>query len=179
MANVTPTIKGIFVKSHINAVKEKKGSEGIKLLEQQYGEPLDFKNTDNVLVSKEVKLIEYITQILADTPIPDDQLAYEAGKQHFRDFATTPLARIVLPFFKNQFKSVIMQAQSIAGHVFQGVIFSSQDLGEHEVKLTMKNNDYPLDHFKGFFQAWMEYSGLHGTVTATNHDGSYDYVMKW
>lgn len=179
MTTLTPTIKGIFLKSHINAVKQAKGEEGIKQLEETYGKPLSFKNSDDIPVREEVKLIEVITQLLSTTPISPEQLPFEAGKQHFRDFTTTPLAKIVLPFFKNQFKQVVLQAQNIAGHVFQGVTFETHDEGEKKIKLIMRNNDYPIDHFKGFFQAWMEYSGLQGTIEAKEINGAYEYLMSW
>lgn len=177
--NETPTIKGVFVKSHIAAVRREKGDEGVEQLEKKYGKPLVFKNSDNVPIRDEVFLIECAVQILSKTPIPKEKVSYEAGRLHFKDFLTTPLAKILFPFFKNQFKLLMMQARSIAGHVFQGVDFSSVDLGEKAVKVVTKNNDYPVEHFQGLFQEWMEYSGLKGTVEQAIVEDSYEYTMKW
>jgi len=175
----TPTIKGIFVKSHVEAVRREKGDEGLKLLEEKYAKPLNFKNSENVPLRDEVRLIEYALEILSDKPIPKEDFAYEAGKLHFRNFLTTPFAKILFPFFKNRFRLVTMQAHNIAGHVFEGVRFYSVGLADKSVKVVMKNNDYPIDHFRGFLQEWMEYSGLQGTVIAEDKDGAYEYTLEW
>ncbi len=74
---------------------------------------------------------------------------------------------------------MMLQTQNIAGHIFQGVQFQAEDLGEKSVKVSMRNNDYPLSHFQGLLQEWMNYSGLHGTVAAVKTDDAYNYTMKW
>jgi uncharacterized protein (TIGR02265 family) len=180
MASKQPTIKGIFVNSHINAVKKAKGAEGVRALEKKYGKPLHFKNNQDVLIREEVKLIEAALEVLSSSPIPSSHLSFEAGKLHFRNFSTTPLARIIFSVFRKKFKLMMMQSENIAGHVFRGVRFSSENLGPKEVKVTMENNDYPIDHFKGLFQEWMIYSGCHGTVEAEETSPNrYEYVMRW
>ena len=75
---------------------------------------------------------------------------------------------------------LMMQSSSIAGHVFRGVIFSSRDLGERGVEVTMSNNDYPIDHFRGLFQEWMNYAGLRGVVHARQQNrNEYVYTIQW
>ncbi len=179
MDSQTPTIKGIFVKSHINRIKKEKGDDGLHLLEEKIGHPLDFKNTDNVPLRDEVAILEAAVRILSKEPLPEEKVSLEAGKLHFNNFLTTPLAKILFPFFKDKFKTVMMQTQNIAGHVFEGVNFTSMVLGEKEVRITMRNNDYPIEHFQGFFQEWMKYSGLNGSVDAVKTDGAYEYTMRW
>lgn len=173
-----PTIKGIFVKSHIDSIKKAKGEDGLKLLEEKYGSPLIFKNADSIPVRDEVRLLECATEILSPD-LPKEQVSFEAGRLHFKDFLTTPFARILFPFFKNQFKTMMLQSHNIAGHIFEGVTFTAVDLGENSVKVIMKNNDYPLAHFQGLLQEWMNYSELHGNVEAVKRDDAYEYTMKW
>lgn len=178
MTDSTPTIKGIFVKAHVTAMKEEKGEEGLRLLEEKYGGPLTFQNTDNIPLRDEVKLLECSVELL-QPDIPKDKISYEAGRLHFKNFLKTPFARVLFPFFKNQFKLMMLQAHNIAGHVFQGVTFTTEDIGEHEVKVMTTHNDYPIEHFQGFLKEWMEYAGLNGIVTATKRDDTYEYRMKW
>jgi uncharacterized protein (TIGR02265 family) len=121
MSENTPTIKGIFLKSHINGIRKEKGEEGIRLLEQKYGKPLDFKNTDNVPVREEVHLLECAVEILSDEILPKEKVSYESGRLHFKNFLTTPIAKIIFPYFKNQFKLMIMNAQNIEVHIFERV----------------------------------------------------------
>lgn len=175
-----PTIKGIFVLSHIKAVRHAKGEAGIRELKERYGQPLNFKNSDNVPVREEVKLIECALDVMSTTPIPPESTAFEAGRLHFRNFTTTPLGRLVFSFYRKKFKMLMLRAENIAGHVFRGVQFTSVDLGPSAVKVIMENNDYPIDHFRGLFQEWMNFAGLTGVVEAAETaPNRYEYTMRW
>jgi uncharacterized protein (TIGR02265 family) len=132
-----------------------------------------------VPVREEVKIIELALDILSPLPIPPERRAFEAGRLHFRNFSTTPLGRIVFSMFRTDFKLMMMQASNIAGHVFKGVHFASEDLGPKAVRVTMTNNDYPIDHFRGLFQEWMEFAGKSGRVEASAAGGAYAYTMRW
>jgi hypothetical protein len=72
-----------------------------------------------------------------------------------------------------------MHAQNIAGHIFERVEFSSNELSEKSIQLIMKNNDYPIEHFQGFLQEWQNYSGLHGNVRAEKKEDAYVYTIQW
>jgi uncharacterized protein (TIGR02265 family) len=175
-----PTIRGIFMKSHVQAVAQKKGDPGLKELEKMYGGPTQFKNSDEVPIREEVKLLECAVQILSDCPIPKENISYEAGRLHFKDFSSTPLGKLVLPFFKNNYKMILLRAKYLGGHVFRGVTFLSDELGPNAVQLTMSNADYPIDHFRGLFEAWMEYCGLCGTIQAIEPmERVHQYVISW
>jgi hypothetical protein len=44
----------------------------------------------------------------------------------------------------------------------------------------MENNDYPIDHFRGFFHAWMEFSRYKGEVEAEDAgNDTYVYTVRW
>jgi uncharacterized protein (TIGR02265 family) len=175
-----PTIKGIFVNSHINTLKNIKGEDGLNELERRFGSPPVFKNSDDVPVSDEVKIIEICLDLLSERLLPENERAFEAGRLHFRNFSKTPLGRIIFSVFRNNFKLLMMQTKYLAGHVFRGVKFSSEDLGDNSIKVVMKNNDYPIDHFKGLFMEWMEFSGRKGTINARQlPPNTYEYIMKW
>lgn len=177
---MTPTIRGVFVNSHVDAVRRSKGEEGIRALEERYGKPVRFGNTERVPVREEIKIIEIAFQILSEIPATAEQLTFEAGRFHFRNFITTPLGKFVFSFFKDSFKSVMLRATAVAEQIFEGVEFSTQDLGPTSVKVTMKNNDYPLGHFKGLFHEWMHQSMGQGRVQASETpDGAFEYVMTW
>src|SRR5258708_36441396 len=92
----TPYIKGVFLKSHINAVVKARGPKGLKQLELCYGKPLTYKKLDDGPVRDEIKFFECAIQIISDKLIHPSQLPYEAGRLHFWNFSTTPLAKFVL-----------------------------------------------------------------------------------
>ena len=175
-----PTIKGIFVNSHLAAVRKALGDDGVRRLEELYGKPLQFKNSDDVLVGEEVKIIEYALDILSSEPIPEPQRAFEAGRLHFKNFSTTPLAKIIFSLFRSEFKLMMLQSKNIAGHVFQGVHFNAKEITPKKVVITMMNNDYPIDHFRGLFAEWMVFSGNKGEVTAVHIPPDvYEYTIEW
>jgi uncharacterized protein (TIGR02265 family) len=175
-----PTIKGIFVNSHVKVVREHKGEEGVLELEKRFGKPVRFRNGENVFVSDEVRLIELALNILTDDRLSPEEQTFEAGRLHFRNFTTTPLARIIFSQFRKNLKLLLMQTKHIAGHVFQGVRFSSVEIGPTTVKIIMENNDYPLEHFKGLFYEWILYSGYEGNVIAHQHSpDKYEYLVLW
>lgn len=175
-----PTIKGIFVNSHVKKVRQEKGEEGVRELEKKFGMRTNFGNLEDVPVREEVRLIECSLEVLRGGPIAEPERSFEAGRLHFRNFSETPFGRIIFSQFKSNFKLMMINAPSIAGHVFKGVKFYSQEVGPNSVKVTMENNDYPIDHFRGLFQEWMDFSGFKGVVEAKETaPNRYEYLATW
>jgi len=175
-----PTIKGIFVNSHIRAVEKAHGAAGRTRLETLVGQPLDFSASQDVPVSLEVRVIEAAVELLVDHPVPEGEVAFEAGRLHYRNFKGTPWAKIIFGMFPRDFAFMVRHSPIIAERVFKGVRFEAMDLGPKTLKLKMDNADYPLDHFKGFFQEWMSDYGLHGSVVGQAvTPRRFDYVMTW
>lgn len=178
-STTTPTIKGMFVNSHIKAVLDMKGEVGVAKLKNMYGHPINFKNMDDVPIREEVKIIECALEIL-HPEISETSRPFEAGRLHFINFSTTPLGKIMFSTLPKDFKKMMMRCKYIAQHVFRGVIFEPVDTGEKSVKVIMANNDYPASHFQGLFQEWMNFYGLKGKVSVVvNDQGNYEYSMVW
>jgi uncharacterized protein (TIGR02265 family) len=178
--NAEPTIRGLFVMSHINALEAKKGNAGIVELMARYGKPIRFGALDNVPVREEVAIIEHVLDILTDDGVPRERREFEAGKLHFENFSKTELGGLVMPLFRSNVRAFFMNANHIAGYVFNGVRFIAEERGPGDIRLIMENNDYPLDHFAGFFQGVLEYGRLTGTVTATDlGERRYAYDIRW
>jgi uncharacterized protein (TIGR02265 family) len=175
-----PTIKGMFVMSHVDALEAKKGRAGIVKLLARYGKPIRFESLADVPLREEVAIIEHSLDILRDDKVPPEKRAFEAGKLHFENFSHTAVGGMLLPLFRHNVKSFFMGANHIAGYVFRGVRFGSEDTGRFSVRIVMENNDYPLDHFAGFFYGVLEYGGLKGAVTAEDMGGKcYAYEIRW
>jgi uncharacterized protein (TIGR02265 family) len=96
-----PTIKGIFVNSHLKAVRDKLGEEGVRQIELQCGKKISYKNSENVPVSDEVRILDCSIDILRPGEVPPSLLAFESGRLHFQNFSTTPLAKIIFSVFPN------------------------------------------------------------------------------
>lgn len=175
-----PTIKGIFVKSHIRALERDYGHAAVMELTNLVGHSLDYSNTDDVPIKDEVQILEHIVDIMAQKPLEQKEREREAGRLHFRNFATTPLWGLTEQIFGSRPKFLLMQSSKIAGYVFQDVEFTSEDLGEKHVRITMFNNDYPIEHFEGFFEEWLRQANCVPHVQTTAHTrGRYEYDISW
>ena len=174
-----PTIKGIFVNSHINAVRREKGEAGVRELEKRYGSAIKFTNLEDVLVSDEISIIELALDIISNTSVPDGKRAFEAGRLHFQNFTTTPLAKIIFSTFTEP-KKMFLNSKYIAEHVFNGITFTSTDEGPNKVKVIMEGGHYPLDHFKGLFWEWINYFKLKPSIEAKQTSPErYEYLLQW
>ncbi|MFA7309848.1 MAG: DUF2378 family protein [Candidatus Paceibacterota bacterium] len=175
-----PTIRGMFVRSHIKSLESVRGTAGLNELQKRFGRPVNYSSGDHVPIADEVKILEHIAEMVSSRPLSREEREEEAGKLHFRNFTQTPLWNLLRPIIGVNQKFVLMQSARIAHYVFHNVEFISQDLGGNNVKITLFNNDYPLAHFKGFFKEWLLYAGLRGTVEATAHTrGRYEYAISW
>jgi hypothetical protein len=173
-----PTIKGIFVKSHIRALEHERGTDGVAELERRFGKSVSFASNDDVPVSDEVEILEHIVDITSPALLSREERELEAGRLHFRNFATTAVWLLIQQIFGTNLKFLLMQSSKIAGWVFRGIEFVSEDVGPTSVKITMFNNDYPLEHFQGFIEQWLRYSRVQGIVEATAHTrGRYENLI--
>ncbi len=175
-----PCVRGIFVLSHINAVRKAKGNEGVRLLERGFGKSLDFDVDDLVPVRDELKIIDAALHLTSVDAVPAPQVDYEAGKLHFRNFSTTTLGKTLLLVFRDDFKFILLRTPAVARLVFSGMSFSATDLGPNSVRVCIRNCAYPLEHFHGIFSEWMSCCGIRGAVeTEKLGVREYSYLMRW
>lgn len=175
-----PTIKGIFVNSHIQMVRRTLGDSGVRALEQRMGVPLRFRSTEDVPVREEVRLIEHALDMTSGRTFTPEERSFEAGALHFRNFTTTPWAKVLFALFPRNFRFMMMHARTVAERVFNGVRIHSEDLGDNAVRVTMDNADYPIEHFRGLFQEWMSFFGIDGIVEARRTNAhQFEYTMRW
>jgi uncharacterized protein (TIGR02265 family) len=175
-----PTIKGAFVNSHIKALRKAKGEEGVTLLMERVGKKIKFDYLEDVPVRDEIRIIEISRDIIYEKNIPLSDRAFEAGRLHFRNFTNTPLGKLVLKSLPFSLSTVLLNIPRFAGHVFKNIRFTAERISNSAVKITMDNNDYPLDHFRGlFFEVVLYYKHVgevKGRETATN---IYEYIVEW
>ena len=164
--------------SHVHALERIKGKEAILKLVARSGKRARYRDSEDVPVRDEVIIIEHILDMVWGKKIAPTKRSFEGGKLHFKNFSETPLGGLVLRMFR--FKTGLMKAGWIARRVFRGVEFRSEDLGPKKVCVTMGNNDYPIEHFQGFFHAWMKHSRHKGKVDAEDlGEDAYAYTIRW
>lgn len=169
--------------THIKAVRAALGDAGVRELEIRYGKPLRFSNWEAVPVREEMKIIELALDLLNQTPVPPAERAYDAGRLHFRNFAASPLGRILFGALERDFKLVMLRSRFVAQHVFRHTRFFAADLGPTSIRISIENIDYPIEHFRGFFAEAMKFFNLDGIVTAvaipSGPTRRYEYTLSW
>lgn len=176
----TPTIRGVFVNSHIHTLEREHGTAAVQRLREKFHRSIEFGDAEEVPVRVEVELLEAVVDIISGVKLTQTERETEAGRLHFRNFSTTPLWHVLMSVFGQNTKLLLMQSSVIAGRVFRGVKFASEDIGERSVRITMENNDYPLEHFLGFFEEWIKSAGLNGYVEGyARSEHTYEYLISW
>jgi hypothetical protein len=175
-----PTIKGTYILSHIQALFNDCGQEAIDDLRSRYGKNIDFQKNDNVPVADEVAILENIVDIRSPKRLTKEERALAAGHLHFKNFTSTPIWVILAPFARANIHMLLMQSHYIANKVFHGVLFTSENVSPTTVRIKLANNDYPLEHFQGFFEEWIIFSRQIGAVEADiDSRGAYVYTITW
>jgi uncharacterized protein (TIGR02265 family) len=182
MTNEQPTIKGIFVTSHIKALEKQRGHEAVEELERRYGKPLRFRSSDNVPIAEENLILSHIVDITSATDLKHEERAFEAGRVHMKNFSTTPMWLLLSPALQHSPKWIFLQSQHVAELVFEGVKFSSREVSPTVVQIRMEDHEgsYPIEHFQGFLAEMISASGLVGAVdSGVAKDGAYIYTITW
>jgi uncharacterized protein (TIGR02265 family) len=174
-----PTIKGIFVNSHIDMLRASGGEEAVLKLKELVGFPIDYKEDDDVFLGDEEKLIDSLV-IMENPNISGDKLHFESGKLHFTNWTKTPWSKQLFSLLPPDFKYMMLHLNVIIIKVFQNFTFESEELGEKKVKVSANNNYYNVQHWVGLFQAWMDMFGLKGVVTGEKTgEHSCTFIFEW
>jgi len=177
------TIKGLFVNSHVTALRKKMGDEAVDELKRLFGRPVRFEAFAAVPIHDEVHILELALDLMNDRALAGSERAEAAGALHFTNFAQTPLGGALmrsLPHTPGSLRILLHNAPSIARIVFAHTEFRCEDYNK-DIIITINNCDYPLEHFQGFFGEWMSYWGLTGaTVSAKVVDpGVHEYQLSF
>jgi uncharacterized protein (TIGR02265 family) len=184
MHHKTPLIKGMFINSHIDRLRREKGEAAVYELKISIGRYEGYNNFDDYPVREEIKVIETVLDILSDGKVDPVHRSFEAGRLHFRDFAETVFGKMTLGLATKTpegFRRLMQMVNYIGQYVFKHTNFTSKVVDEHSVTITMENNDYPIDHFKGLFFEWAHYWGLKNPkvsayIIAPN---KFEYTVMW
>ncbi len=179
----TPTITGIFIHSHIAKLRYEKGEEGITELERRLGKPAIYSLLGRYPVKEEIEIIGHVLDILTDGRYEGDTREFESGRLHAQNFLRTTLGILVassVPKTAEGFQTLILRSAGIARRVFRNTNFSAQMIGGH-IMVKMENNDYSIEHFRGFFHELMEQWGLTDIAVDTHERApkTFEYTLAW
>jgi len=179
-----PTIKGVFVNSHIEQLRNEHGEEMVEKLRRNYGNPLEFSSTQDVPIRKEVEILETIVDLIGSSHLEPKERSLEAGRLHFRNFSDTSFAKILfstVPKTPEGFKKLLLNSDYIVNNIFKNTEFESAAVGDKKLKVTMGKNDYPMEHFQGLLQEWAKHFGLEesNVKASENTEGYYEYIITY
>lgn len=179
--NKPPTIKGIFVNSHINFLKKYGGENALEKLENKMQKSIKFSTWQDVSLSDEIKIIEHVFDIVyPSSGLSPEGRSFEAGRLHFRNFSTTPFGKILFTALPKNFRATLLKLPMIIKHIFKNLDFSVTGISKNQVKIEVSNINYPPEHFSGLFHEWMVFWKLQGKIDAKiKSDISCEYLISW
>lgn len=180
----TPTIKGMFVQSHVEKLRKIKGDKAVAALEERFGRPAYFKRLEDVPVKDEVIIIEHVYDLLNQGhDLSPAARSRAAGRLHFTNFSETVFGSILMasmPHTKSSLRTMLFNIGTIAGSVIKHTQFQAEDT-RHGVRIKLTHSHYPPEHFAGFFEEWLSQWNIPGTVSHTvqaAHVHEYTITMR-
>ncbi len=165
--------------SHVRAVQRGLGARGLDALREAVGHPLQFAATEDVPTSLEALVLEEAVRLLSVAP-SEEEVPRLAGRLHYRNFRETPWARVLFTLFPRDYGFMLRHAHTIASRVFNHVVVEAKDLAPRSMLIRLVNSGYPLDHFQGFLEAWLQDFGNEGQVVAQQPTAStQEYLVQW
>ena len=172
------TVKGFFLKNLVEIVKKKKGPEGIEELEKRFGQSVNFSSFKDYPMEMEVELHYAMIDVLYSENKPEAH--FEFGRIAFKTYAESLVGKTVFSLFGDDVKKIAMAVSRALNTVTSGLIVETEDLGPNKVKVTMKNNPYPIEYYEGIWTAGIEHFGYKPKVeTKTLGKEHYEYVLEW
>jgi len=180
------TIKGIFLKHHINRVKDKKGDTGIKLLEKLYEQPLKFNSFKNYPTKEEERLIKCCLKVIYnDRQWKDENI--RAGRFHWESFAEHPVTKAAIAIGgTGDIRKLIHISEKLMNTIIQDVDYNVSYEGENKMKLVCKKFDYHPKLLQGLFEAIFEDKRILENPdmkvkieTKVINPHEYEYMITW
>lgn len=157
-----PMIRGKYVRCHLKYIEAECNPETVRTLRERFAGKLDFRRNDFVPIWMDNEILEAAARCLKGNDLPRQQLAYEAGRLHYRAFSETIMWQVLTRLFGKNLRLLLQQSPLITARIYRGTQFSSESYGERSGRITIINQGYPLEHFRGFFEEYLHERGFNG-----------------
>lgn len=172
------TIKGMFLKNLINMVKQDKGAEGLKKLEQEFGDKINFSAMRDYPIETEMKLHKAIMKVIFGEESLDNYR--KLGQMNMHYYANSIVGKTIFSLVGKDLKSSALRAQKFINTIASGIKIEFTDLDETKMKTVIQGLPYPIEYYQGIFEESLKYFKKIGTVTTekTGPD-EYTYIADW
>ena len=171
------TVKGMFLKNLVETVKQKKGPEGLKKLEDKFGD-LRFSGIKDYPVETEIKLQKAAMEVIFGKVSPDNYV--EFGKLGFLTYANSLIGKTIFSLLGKDVKKIALGVPTAINTISSGFKITVTDLGAQKVSIRMINNPYITQYYEGVYKGAMEYLNVQGKIEVNvlrEHD--YEYILEW
>lgn len=171
------TVKGVFLKSLVETVRAKKGNEGVKQLEKEFGS-LDFSAFQNYPLTEQARLNKAASIVLFGSHTPEAE--YEFGRLSFKTYADSIIGKTMFSLIGDDPLKVASALPKILNMVTSGLDIEVKAVGPIKVSLRMKNLPFHIKHYEGCCAAAAEHFG-HTAVIESKVWGKndYEYIVEW
>ena len=179
MTTEYPEIKGIFIKAHIDRMRQNYSPETLRKISERFGKSLAFKSLNNYPMREEDRVLRsFIEETMPE--VSGDTIDFEAGRFHWQTFSQTMIVKTALQISAHNIKRLLSSGEGILQMISIGLRYDYFEDGEKKIRIIVKNCDYEPRHFEGMFCELMKDMGYPGTVeTMVLADRLYEYRLKW
>jgi len=171
------TTKGIFLKSMVDAVRKEKGPEGLKELEEIFGD-IHFAGFKDYPGEVDKRLNKAVIKVIYGEETPEAWR--EFGKLGFRTYADSIIGKTMFSLLGNDLRRIALAVERVFNTVTSGYQISVEEVSESEIRIRIKNTHENREYLKGLFVAAVEHFGEKGKVTSRVFgEEDYEYSVKW
>ena len=175
-----PMIRGKYVRSHLKSIESDYGPNVATALRKRFVDRLAIRKREFVPIQLDNELFGATVDLLHAEQFAPERRSYEAGRLHFRAFSKGMLWQIVSGIFGKNLRLLLQQSPLVTAGIYRDVQFSAEPYGERSGLITITNQGYPLEHFRGFFEEYLAGSGFNGYVEVQRLDGNrIAYHISW
>ena len=159
------TVSGFSMKSVIGQVEKEKGPEGLKELEEKYGNSIEFYSFRRYAFEDKDKLTDAACEVLYGDKTHESY--YKLGKVAFKYYTGTTAGKVIMSFFAKDIKSAMLGMPRALSSMQKQEDFKMEveDLGPKKIKFIMTNSPYKAPYLAGLMAASAEHFGVKPVVT--------------
>lgn len=170
--------KGIFLKAVVKYVSDAKGEAGIKLLEQNIGQSLQFSSIKSYPVSLLTKLHHEAAKIIYGKL--DDEAMFKLGKLSVSTYTNSLLGKTMFSLLGNNFRTIAMSAAKMYKSVTSGIEVETKELQENKIKITIRNDPFEISYSEGLFTTITKQFGFTPTIISKKlNDTDNEFILEW
>jgi len=161
-------VQGFFLIEDISYVQKVKGPEGVAAL-QKLVPSLNFNTISAIKkypLTLELEMLHAMTIVLYGNDSPESW--FELGRHDLETCVNSNLGKVILALIGPKYTELIKHGGRILTAFAPFVRYKFLKLSDTECKITIENDPYPIEYYRGSLSAIKDMVKTEATITATD-----------